>query len=193
MIEPLKSEHVKAVSQLHCDSLTGLLRDLGPGATSAFYYGATRSSTAIGLVNTEQGQTTGFVLGSANPGRMRREIFTCSFFRTLSGTLSGVLRKPGTARWLISSLFGSKNKYDTKSAELVYLTVDPSRRSAGTGQTLVEYFEKKLNGLDIRAYELSVDSGNEKAIDFYERLGFEAVSRYTEFGIEHVRYKKELG
>ena len=77
-------------------------------------------------------------------------------------------------------------------AELMYLAVDQDERSSGVGQQLVEHFSQKLSDSGVTAYELSVDTDNENAIRFYDRLGFVEVNRYREFGIEHNRYRLEL-
>ena len=144
MIETLNSSHVNAVAQLHLRSLTGLLRDLGPGATGAFYHGAARSSSAIGLVYIQENNLAGFVLGSAHPGSLRSEILTHSFFQTLLGICAGLLRNPGTLRSLVSSLLPGKPAFDSGAAELTYLAVDPEQRSLGVGRQLVEQFSQKL-------------------------------------------------
>ena len=192
MIETFKRSHVNAVAQLHIHSLTGLLRDLGPRATRAYYHGAARSSSAIGYVCVEESGLVGFVLGSANPQQLRREILTNSFFQTILGTCSGVVRKPSTFRLLLSSFFLDNEGFDPRTAELIYLAVDGNQRSSGIGKQLVECFSKKLSKLSVTAYELSVDADNQKAINFYDRLGFVEISRYREFGIDHKRYRLEL-
>jgi ribosomal protein S18 acetylase RimI-like enzyme len=192
MIETLKCSHINAVTQLHIRSLTGLLHDLGPGATRAFYHGAVGSSSAVGYVDVQEGGLSGFILGSASPQRLRREILANSFFRTLLGTCSGVIRKPKTLRSLLSSFLPGNQDYDSQAAELIYLAVDQGERSAGVGKQLVEYFSQKLSESGVTAYELSVDADNQNAIRFYDRLGFVEINRYQEFGIDHKRYRMEL-
>ena len=192
MIETLNNSHVGAVTQLHTCGLTGLLRDLGPRATRAFYHGAVCSDSAIGFAYIRESSLLGFVLGSANPQRLRREILANSFFQTLLGTCLGVMRKPGTLRSLLSSFLPGNEDYDSQAAELIYLAVDQGERSSGVGKQLVEHFSQKLSDLGVTAYELSVDADNKNAIRFYDRLGFVEISRYREFGIDHKRYRMEL-
>jgi len=192
MFEPLNSSHINAVTQLHIRSLTGLLHDLGPRATRAFYHGAVRSSSAIGYVCMQENSLLGFVLGSANPRGLRREILANSFFQTLFGICSGVIRKPSTLRCLLSSFLPDNEDYDSQAAELIYLAVDQDKTSSGVGRQLVEHFSQKLRESGVKAYELSVDVDNGNAIRFYDRLGFVEVSRYREFDVEHKRYRMEL-
>jgi len=140
----------------------------------------------------EEGGLVGFVLGSANPQHLRREILTNSFFQTILGTCSVVVRKPSTFRLLLSSFFLGNEGFDPRTAELIYLAVDGNQRSSGIGKQLVEHFSQKLSELSVTAYELSVDADNQKAINFYDRLGFVETSRYREFGIHYKRYRLEL-
>ena len=192
MIERLNRSHVDAAAQLHLRSLTGLLRDLGPGAVRAFYHGAARSSSVLAFVCMEESKVAGFVLGSVEPGRVRREILANSFFRTVLGTCSGVLRSPGTFRGLVSSFLPGKHAIDSRAAELTYLAVDPDKRSLGVGRQLVERFSEHLRESEVSAYELSVDAGNAVATRFYERLGFTEIGQYREFGIDRKRFRLEL-
>ena len=134
----------------------------------------------------------GFVLGSAHPQKLRREILTHSYFKTLAGIGSGVMRKPSTLRLLLSSLRPGDKDYNSQAAELKYMAVDQNQRSSGIGRQLVEHFSQKLIESGAGAYELSVDADNHQAIGFYERLGFVEVCRYREFGIDHKRYRMEL-
>jgi ribosomal protein S18 acetylase RimI-like enzyme len=192
MVEALNSSHINAVTQLHLRSLTGLLRDLGPGATRAYYDGAERSSSAVGYVYMRENNLLGFVLGSANPSALRREILSNNLFQTLLGTCVGVMRKPSTLRSLVSSFLPGSEDFDPHTAELIYLAVDGNQRSSGIGKQLVEHFSQKLSELGATAYELSVDAENPNAIKFYRKLGFTELSRYREFGIDHIRYRMEL-
>ncbi|MFC1694918.1 GNAT family N-acetyltransferase [Pseudomonadota bacterium] len=193
MISAFDSSHVRAVAELHLENLTGLLRELGPGATYAFYHGAARSNSAVGFVYIAENQVLGFIFGSTNPALLRREVLGHSFFRTLIGIASGILRKPGNLRFLLSSLLPKEKQYDTEIPELTYLAVGGRQRTSGIGRQLVEHFGQELKASGLTAYELSVDHDNRAAIGFYERLGFQDIGGYSEFGIEHRRYRLELG
>jgi ribosomal protein S18 acetylase RimI-like enzyme len=193
MVEVLTNVHVDAVANLHVKSLTGLLRDLGPRATRAFYRGAIKSDHTIAFVVFEQGALGGFVFGSTAPQLLKQDILKNSFLETLAGTCLGVLRKPST----LTSLWNSIKRpgepaYNEQAAELTYLAVDDKYRTAGFGQQLVDRFGQALVERRVSAYELSVDAVNESAIGFYHRLGFVRVGEYQEFGIGHLRYRLDL-
>jgi len=193
MIEPLTNLHVDAVANLHSKSLTGLLRDLGPGAIRAFYLGAIKSDCAIAFVVLEQGIFQGFVFGSTTPALLKQDILKNSFLAVLVSTCLGCLRRPSTLISLWSSTRGSGERgYTEQIAELTYLAVDGKHRTAGLGQQLVDRFGQALVERGVSAYELSVDADNESAIGFYHRLGFLRVGEYQEFGINRLRYRLDL-
>jgi putative acetyltransferase len=77
--------------------------------------------------------------------------------------------------------------------ELTYLAVSPSRRGRGVGRQLVETFRDAIRDAGHSRFELSVDADNRDAARFYERLGFERVGEYDEFGTRHARYALALG
>jgi len=194
VVEPLSSPHLDAVVQLHLRSLTGLLRSLGFGATRAYYRGSIRSDRAVAFVDLHQGRVGGFVVGSMNPGELRREILIHNLAETMIGTLVGFARNPPSAvRFLRSVLARGDKGYDTQAAELTYLAVDEEFRGAGIGKRLVEAFGQSIRKKGAAAYELSVDADNLRAIGFYKNLGFLDIGEYREFGSIHKRYRKELG
>lgn len=190
MIETLGGQHVKAVSALHCATLTGLLSRLGKPAAEAFYTGCLRSNLAVGLVYVEEGNVRGFVLGSPHPGALRSDVLRRNPLGTIISLGEGMLARPSSMRWLLNSFRGpDEGNFDASAPELIYLAVDAGSRGSGAGKQLVEAFDEKMRAAEVEAYELSVDEGNAPAIAFYERLGFQLAGRYEEFGIYHRRYR----
>lgn len=193
MIEPFTGKYLDAVVDLHYKSLTGLLRDLGPRAIRAFYTGAIDSESAIAFVVTEHGALRGFVFGSDHPELLKRDVLKNNFFQVFLGICLGVVCKPSTLVSLWSTGKDSKDRdYDTRVAELTYLAVDEESRTAGLGRRLVERFGQALGERGISAYELSVDADNAAAIDFYQRMKFQPLGEYREFGVNHIRYRMDM-
>ena len=193
MIVPLAVEHAQRVARLHCSCLTGLLSQLGPGASRAFYAGCARAESATAFVCLEEGEIRGFVLGSVCPGRLKREVVRLNPLGILSGICIGVLRRPAALRWLVKSFRGpDEGSYDAEAPELTYLAVAEERRGSGIGRRLVEAFTAAMGNAGVPVYELSVDADNRPAAVFYERLGFLPAGRYREFGVLHRRYRLDL-
>jgi len=86
----------------------------------------------------------------------------------------------------------SERAYDSGAPELIYLAVDGSQRSRGTGKDLVNAFSDAMRGAGYPRYELSVDASNTEAQRFYERLGFKRVGTYNEFDRAQIRYEQRL-
>jgi len=193
VIVPLAKSHVRDVARLHCETLTGLLTELGEPAARAFYSGSVRVGSARGFVDAEGGTILGFVFGSVRPADLKKEIFRRNPFGTVAGLVSGSLRKPSAFGFLLKSFKGpDEGTYDSACAELTYLAVAQGSRKSGAGRRLVEAFSGAMRDAHVPSYELSVDGDNAGAIRFYETLGFKLVGRYREFGIAHGRYRLEL-
>ncbi len=193
MIVPLALEHVEAVAGLHGAALTGLLKDLGPSATRAFYAGAVKSGAATGFVFLDGGAVRGFVFGSRRPDGLKGAAARANPLGLLAGTALGIARRPSCLASLARSFRGpDEGGYDARAAELTYLAVSADARKGGIGRGLVDAFSGALRAAGVPAYELSVDEANAGAAAFYESLGFAEVDRYREFGTVHRRYRLTL-
>jgi len=192
-IERLSLRDVPEVVALHGEALGGLLSRLGKEALRAYYTACARSPSATALVARDSAGLLGFVLGTANPGKLRREVIGREPVRVLSGVALGALRRPSTIPWLLKSFSGpDSGDYDSTVAELTYLAVQPKRRGGGVGRQLVAAFSEAMRAAGRTRFELSVQDGNREAAEFYERLGFTRVGEYVEFGQRHFRYAMTL-
>jgi [ribosomal protein S18]-alanine N-acetyltransferase len=79
---------------------------------------------------------------------------------------------------------------------VVTLDVAEEHRRRGVAQMLMEQAEARVAAVGARSMELHVFTGNEGAIRFYERMGYErtAVRRrfYGKAGLDAFVYRKEL-
>ena len=186
-------EHVAEAARLHCAGLTGLLSRLGLPAARAFYSGCVMSGSAHALVALDGGALLGHVLGSVHPDRLSGDVLRANPFGVLAGVGYGAVRHPSVLPWLVKHRRGPhEGSYDRAGAELTYLAVAPDSRGRGIGRDLVDAFTEAMREAGVSAYELSVDDDNRAAISLYERMAFEPVGRYREFGIMHRRYRLSL-
>ncbi len=63
--------------------------------------------------------------------------------------------------------------YDGHRGWINYLAVDPDRREAGVGRTLMEYAERSLRELGCPKVNLQIRADNVEAAEFYRRLGYQ--------------------
>jgi ribosomal protein S18 acetylase RimI-like enzyme len=192
LIVPFGPTHVNEVARLHIDSLSGLLSSLGLAAVRAYYSGASRAAETRAFIAFDGEHPVGFVIGSAHPAELRRQIAHENRAALFTGVLRGLARRPHLLRWLVRSRKGpDERSYYTHAPELIYLAVSSRNRRRGTGRLLVDAFSQAMRTLGVSAYELSVDETNAVAIAFYEKLCFQSTGHYREFGVLHRRYRLE--
>ena len=69
--------------------------------------------------------------------------------------------------------------YDGHRGWLYAVAVEPARRRLGIGRHLVEQAIRRLRALGCGKVNLQVRSGNDEAVGFYRRLGFEVEDRVS--------------
>jgi ribosomal protein S18 acetylase RimI-like enzyme len=193
VVAPFRGEHVARVADLHCRALPGLLSALGPAAVEAFYAGYLASPRSVAFVDERDGVLRGFVLGSGDPGGMRRDALRANAWRILRGVALSVLRRPRILRLLVGGALGLRaGGFDPRAPELTYIAVREDARGAGAGGALLAAFHSALRAQGIERYELSVEAANRQAVIFYERHGLRPVGSYRQFGSAYRRYALEL-
>ena len=83
-----------------------------------------------------------------------------------------------------------------EEGEIVSISVMPEFRRKGIGRKLMEEAIEYLKGKGVTKVGLEVRKGNEEAIDFYERLGFEkaySIPKYYPDGEDGVKMVRCLG
>ena len=193
MVAPFRREHVAQVAELHCKTLPGLLSALGPAAAAAFYEGYLSSPRCVAVVDEHDGVVRGFVLGSGDPERMRRDALRANRLGILRATVASVLRRPGVLRRLADGAAGlRRGSYDPRAPELTYIAVLEDARGAGVGSLLLSAFHAALRAQGVGRYELSVEADNHGAVAFYESRGLRQIGTYRQFGATYRRYALEL-
>lgn len=193
MVAPFRREHVARVAELHCRALRGLLSAMGPATAAAFYEGYLASPRCVAFVDEHAGVVRGFVLGSADPERMRRDALRANPRGILRGMVATVFRRPGVLRQLADGATGLRGGgFDARAPELIYIAVREDARGAGVGSALLAAFHSALRGKGVGRYELSVETDNQEAVAFYESRGLRQTGTYRQFGTTYCRYALEL-
>lgn len=109
-------------------------------------------------------QSCGLVVGNSDPVR--------DFRAARARPTSDILAAFDAGGVLIGSIAMG---YDSNRGWLHYVSVDPARRGHGLGRDLVRAAEQWLAARDVIDIHLTVRSGNEDVVRFYERIGYGAV------------------
>lgn len=193
MVAPFCREHVARVAELHCLALPGLLSALGPAAAAAFYEGYLASPRCVAFIDEHEGVIRGFVLGSADPGGMRRDALRANARGILRAVAASVLRRPRVLRLLVGGAAGLRGGgFDPRAPELTYIAVRADARGGGVGSALLAAFHSALRGQGVLRYELSVEADSREAVAFYEARRLHQIGTYRQFGATYHRYAREL-
>jgi len=106
----------------------------------------------------------GLVLGNTDPQR--------DFHAVRARPTSDILVAIDPKGVLIGSIAVG---HDSNRGWLHYVSVDPARRGHGVGRDLVHAAEQWLAARDVIDIHLTVRSGNEDVVRFYERIGYGTV------------------
>jgi ribosomal protein S18 acetylase RimI-like enzyme len=128
---------------------------------TAHIHGATQSDEAAVVA---LWRTCGLVAGNSDPARD---------FRAVRGRpTSDILAAFNADGALIGSIAMG---YDSNRGWLHYVSVAPGQRGQGLGRDLVRAAEQWLAARDVIDIHLTVRSGNEDVVRFYERIGYGTV------------------
>jgi len=195
-VTPFQSGHVERVADLHCRTLGGLLTALGPKSAAAFYSGYVASPACIAYVEEQGGVLRGFVLGSGDPERMRKDALRANRGSIGWAVAARVLRQPSLLRLVLDGARGLRpdeaGGFDPRAPELTYIAVREDARGAGVGSALLDAFHAALRAQGFEEYELSVEADNAQAVAFYESRGLRQTGTYRQFGTTYRRYVREI-
>ena len=208
VVREMKPGDLKFASELHAQALPhGLFPRLGTRFLR-FYLGTfLRSRDAVALIGLRDGQPSGFLTGSVHErayyrwvirrrgivlgmagliALVRRPVLAAYFARTrLRRYAAGFLRL--SRRPCLNTTGG------TAPAVLAHIAVREDDRGAGTGAALVETFLQMLRREGVERARLVTLSGEHGAGRFYERLGWGAVTSFSDSdGTKWTRYEVQL-
>jgi ribosomal protein S18 acetylase RimI-like enzyme len=177
------------VAELHMSSISeGFLASLGPSFLRRLYSSITSSPDGFLLVaDNDPGrgdrdpaelEAAGFVAGATDIGRLYRR------FLLRDGAVAALSSAPRLLRAAPQALetlrYGVREgnvglKVDGGEVELLSLAVQPARRRAGTGSSLVKAFLCASSASGAQSARVVVGASNENAIKLYRNAGFEPV------------------
>lgn len=180
------------MAQLHARRLPhGFFVLLGEGFLRAYHRSFMDSPTAVALVLDRGGAPVGFVVGTTDPHRHRREVMRRHGLRLALSGLAALARRPRVAalfartrtvryaRAVLRALRRSGAAQPlagpaSATSVLSHVAVDTAVEGSGAGRALVEAFCDAARAAGAGRVELLTLADERGAGAFYERLGWTA-------------------
>jgi ribosomal protein S18 acetylase RimI-like enzyme len=166
----------RAIARVHREVISwGLLAHLGEGAVTAFYRGITQSTVAFCFVAEEQGQLIGFAAGVCDWSRLRRQLTRAMWWSLLCAIPS--LLRSGKWRRLFETGGYTQSRHEGVNAEFLSLGVHPCAQGRlWTGAALARAVLDEFRRRGVQRIRGVVWERNERALKFFEAMGFRFVS-----------------
>jgi|SRR3954447_4211696 ribosomal protein S18 acetylase RimI-like enzyme len=161
---------------------TGLYRD--PDLLGAVYVGPyVRLAPTLAFVAEDDGGVAGYVLGTADTRAFElaceREWWPALRARYALGVFPANSPDDRIARLIHLPTEASEDVIERYPAHL-HIDLLPRLQGRGVGRRLLETLFDAMRAGGVPAVHLGVGLANQRAIGFYERMGFTVVHRYTD-------------
>lgn len=180
-VQPLTEESLPAVVEIHRAGLGYTMNSrLGERHLSLLYrLMAKDSQSYVGVAM--QGQIpVGVVSGTLDENQLKRRLLWALSARGLCMLVIRLALHPSLLiQWIQGTVIAMPIQHDGTevAAVLTALAVDATKQSRGVGTRLVQALEAYYALHSVRAYRLDTLTTNERARNFYRRLGFFEVAR----------------
>jgi ribosomal protein S18 acetylase RimI-like enzyme len=160
------------IARLHAGMIgTGFLSSLGVGFLRVLYRALIESERGTVMVADAGGTVVGFIAGTDDTGAFYKEFVRRRFLRAAWSVLPALIRsRTWTGIWETLRYGGGGGDVP---AELLSMAVAPSARRAGLGSRMVQALLDRERARGVSQVKVVVGAGNQEAIAFYERCGFD--------------------
>lgn len=93
---------------------------------------------------------------------------------------------------LVGFILGLINQTDQNQGYVYSIGVAVDYRGQGIGKLLVETFQERVKSLGVDTVYLTTTSENQRALAFYEYMGFSHPEQFLKFGQKRLRLMKPL-
>jgi ribosomal protein S18 acetylase RimI-like enzyme len=166
----------RAVARLHREVISwALLSRLGEDVTTAFYHAVSRSDVAFCFVVEQEGQIAGFAAGVADWRRLYRQMIQYMWWPLIKSAP----RMLAAARWrrLLETGRYAQSGHEGVAAEFLSFGVrEDARGRLWVGSALARAIVGEFRRRGIPRIRGVVWERNERAVKFFEAMGFRFVS-----------------
>lgn len=170
-------EDSRQVAGIHHKEITrGFLSELGEEFLEEFYRSIIRSEAGFCVVVKADGNIVGFVSGCTNLDRFYKDFFkkhTLKALRILFPKIFNLKR----IKKIIETLFYPKKERTLPKAELLTIAVKSEFHGKGIAEEMFNIFVDEMKRRGVVEFKVLVGECLERAIGFYEKLGFKLHSK----------------
>src|SRR5262245_20233654 len=181
-IQPLTSNELPSVIDIHIDSLPNLLMTLlGRNCLGLFCTCIANDPDGVILTASVSGRVEGFVAGVTHQSDFYRRLIKKHKWSFAASSFRFLIRRPGMAFKLVKFLNQPAYvRHASAKACLLSLAVRRDAEGKGIGKELVKAFIREMNRRNVSAFCLTTDrDNNERANGFYTSLGFRHSRSYV--------------
>ena len=174
-IDLAKKEMVSRIAGIHIKEIgQGFMSQLGVGFLRLFYEAIVASKDSFVVVALENGDPVGFMAGSVNMSATKK-FFYKKYFIPVIFSLLPKLGSPKTVKKLLeTSRYAGKESSSqfVPEAEIIAMAVSACWCRQGIATQMFSRFVEEMRIRNISSFRTLVGLNLEKAIKFYEALGF---------------------
>lgn len=176
---PLTAADAPSAARLHILGQPGtFLTRLGPRVLTLIYASLpdTRDGFGFSLMDTQDGQVLGYVAATLSVAGLFLDMATRGLADFVPALASQMAHEPSLIPLGVQSalypLIMRDEKSPRRSAELLAIMVEPSRRSQGFGALLMAALQAECVRRAVEWLDVTVDAANDGARRFYTEHGF---------------------
>lgn len=164
----------KQIARLHILALhDSFLNNLGVDFLTVIYDSIIKDLENTVVIFREKNKLVGFAVATRNPKNFIKRVVTNCLIDHPILTLSIIISKPLVmAKAIYWQFFDKKPNPQT---ELQFIAVDKKFRNRGLGKKLIDE-------LGIKEFIVGTKSNNELSNNFYRKLGFKYIGKFSAFG-----------
>lgn len=194
-IRPAADPDVEAIADIHRKAFPNLfLARFGAGLTRRFFRHFLSLEATIMWVAVRDSDLIGFIAGDTKKENVYGSFMVRFFWPNLVSIIMWCLIRPQNtlvaARYFLDKhLMSGKITISAAAPELSHIAVEKAFRKSGVGRKLVEALQTDLADRGISNCDVIVDSNNEMAVKFYQRMRFCKAARFRQYNRDCILMK----
>lgn len=182
LVRSIAVQDIPRLAEIHTLTFKGFfLTYLGSGFIAKLYEAIIQDPTGIGCTAWNDGQVSGFVIGSTQPAGLYGRLLRKRWWQFGWAALPTFLRNPTIILRLLRAFSMPQQEQPAENCGmLMSIAVHPAYQTKGIGKLLVRAFLDEARSRGVQSVNLLTDAENNDATNhFYQNLGFVKVRTYA--------------